>query len=549
MDREQLISFYRKHPVTAAEDLLHQELAPFQKIMLSLAWFNKFCFWIACRGAGKSHMLGIFTVLRGLLFPDRPVILTAGIFRQAKHTFTDEVETIIDGSVACKRSVKKISHWNDQYTAIFKNKSKIIAIPLGKGTREGEGASGFHGSLVIDEFWRIPEETFDAILFPFLGVSRNPIERMRLLQQKKSTSSVDNSLLAASTAYYQFNHLYKRWTEQLKKIKASKNYKVLIPGKAITGGNKAAVNFTWKDLPKGFLDDEVIKDAQDEPESFAMMYNNEFKSDTVGPYKRSLLENLRFIKPYDVLLRGRPGREYVVGVDVASSQDKFAIVVIEIGSDHHRIVYAFNRGKMTVQDMNLKIRQILYRFNTLFLVIDAGGGGIALRDLLAEELITIEKNVITEPIVETDSEIIEGRHILTLKSSDNFWLDHTNSSLLGSLQQGVILLPSAEIQYSKTIENRQKEIIAKNIDTLIDQFCAIRIKSTAGGAARWDTQNPNRLKDLYSATLFAYWKLHEYIRGKKEDERQQKRKRRSDLPRIRTFTSSPYKIHSLVGVN
>ena len=313
MDKKKLISFYRKHPVIATEDLLHQELAPFQKIMLSLAWFNKFCFWIACRGAGKSHMLSIFSVLKGILYPDSPVILTAGVFRQAKHTFTDEVEAIIDGSVICKRAVKKISHWNDQYTVVFKNKSKIIAIPLGKGTKEGEGAAGFHGSLVIDEFWRIPKETFDSILFPFLGVSRNPIERMRLLQQKRSTFAVDNSLLIASTAYYQFNHLYKRWAEHLKKIKASKDCKIFIRDKAIAGGGKAAVNFTWKDLPKGFLDEEVIKDAQDEPESFAMMYNNEFKSDTVGPYKRSLLENLRYIKPYDVLLQGRPGKEYVVG--------------------------------------------------------------------------------------------------------------------------------------------------------------------------------------------------------------------------------------------
>ena len=234
--------------------------------------------------------------------------------------------------------------------------------------------------------------------------------------------------------------------------------------------------------------------------------------------------------------------------DIASQQDKFAIVVIEIGEDHHRIVYAFSRGKMSVQEMALKIRKILYKFNTLFLVMDAGGGGIAVRDLLAEELVTVEKNVVTEPILETDSEVIEGRHILTLKSSDNFWLDHTNSSLLGSLQQGVILLPSAEIQYGKAIEDKQKEFIVKNIDTLIDQFCAIRIKSTVGGAARWDTQNPNRLKDLYSATLFAYWKLHEYIKTKKEEKRQQERKRKNDLPRIRTFRSPIYRLRNLVGV-
>ena len=240
---EKLISYFRYHPVVAAEELCCKELASFQKVALTLAFRNKFCYWLMCRGAGKTFLLALYSCLKSILYPKSTVIVTAGVFRQAKRTF-DEVENhIIDESPILKRLVKKVSHYADQHIVYWNNKSKIIAIPLGKSSSEGEGAAGFHGHLVIDELWRVPEETFDLILFPFLGTSKDPIKRMKLKKagKVKKMTELDNSLLCASTAYYQFNHFYKRWQAHLKKIMEAEDKQIIIPGKAFQGDSRLSL--------------------------------------------------------------------------------------------------------------------------------------------------------------------------------------------------------------------------------------------------------------------------------------------------------------------
>lgn len=537
-----LIDYYKKHPVAASEDLCNKELASFQKIVIDLAFKNKFTYFIACRGAGKTFLLALYSVLKAILYPKSTIILTAGVFRQAKRAF-DEAEThIIDESKFLKKFCSKISHYTDQYTIYWKNKSKIVAIPLGKSSKEGEGAAGFHGHLVIDELWRVPEDTFDLILFPFLGTSKDPIKRMRLkkIYGRRKAEELDNSLLAASTSYYQFNHLYKRWSEHLKKIKASDDYQVLIPERAIQGGNRAALNFRWCDLPDGFLDEQAIKEAQDNPVVFKIMYENDFPSDSDGPYKQSVLDNLRWISPFYPKFKGDADKDYVIGVDPARTSDYFARVVIEIGPPH-KIVYAAATKRLSFQEMANEIRRLLFRFNTVCLVMDKGGGGLAIKDLLADKIFTDENDLIKDPIVEEDSEISEGLHVLKLKQSDNAWLDQVNASILGSFQAARVILPVDEIDYSNVQPTHIPiyETILKNIDTLIHQFVSIRVKSSATGLPKWDTGERVK-KDLYSATLFAYWGLKVHV-GITEQEKERKFwEKKKYLPRAKIYRASPF---------
>jgi len=544
MTEKELIEYYREHPIAACEDLCDKELASFQKISLELAFKNKFCFWIMCRGGGKTFLLALYSILKAILYPKSTVILTAGVFRQAKRAFDEAESHIIDESKFLKSVVSKISHYTDQYTVYFNNKSKIIAIPLGKSSKEGEGAAGFHGHLVIDELWRVPSDTFDLILFPFLGTSKNPIQRMKLKKEygKKKAEELDNSLLCASTSYYQFNHLYKRWQDHLKKIKAADDFEVLIPERAMQGNNRAAVNFRWCDLPDGFLDEEMIEEAKENPIVFRIMYENEFPSDSDGPFKQSILDNLRWVAPYYPKLEGDPDKEYVIGVDPARTSDYFAMVVIEIGSPH-KIVYVSAKQRLSFQNMAMRIRKLTFRFkNVVSVVMDKGGGGLAIKDLLAEKIFTDENDIIKDPIVEKDSEISEGLHILELKQVDNPWMDQVNASILGSFQAGRLLLPVDEIDYSGINPNQIPlyEAVLKNIEKLIHQFVSIRIKSTAGGAPRWDTSNEKAKKDIYSAALFAYWGLRSYM-GEVEREKQRDfTKRKKYLPRVKIYRTFPF---------
>ena len=50
-----MIQYYRQHPVMAAYDLLHVDLAPIQRTVLNDMWFKNFVITVMGRGGGKSN--------------------------------------------------------------------------------------------------------------------------------------------------------------------------------------------------------------------------------------------------------------------------------------------------------------------------------------------------------------------------------------------------------------------------------------------------------------------------------------------------------------
>ena len=57
-----LITFYRKYPEIAAEDLLNIKLSDIQKVVLRAMWTKNYVMSIMCRGAGKTFINGCLLV-------------------------------------------------------------------------------------------------------------------------------------------------------------------------------------------------------------------------------------------------------------------------------------------------------------------------------------------------------------------------------------------------------------------------------------------------------------------------------------------------------
>ena len=158
-----------------------------------------------------------------------------------------------------------------------------------------------------------------------------------------------------------------------------------------------------------FYDGAVYNLEVEEDNSYSLIngvVHNCFSSDTNGFFKRSLVESCVTQNPimlnghaiqFRAMIRGNPNGQYVFGVDPASEQDKFSIIILELHEDHQRIVYCWTTDKtehrkriesgITVEQdfygfCSRKIRDLMKIFPCVHIALDSGGGGIAIREAL-----------------------------------------------------------------------------------------------------------------------------------------------------------------------
>lgn len=116
------------------KEILNIELLPFQLAILDRLWNKRLPMLIASRGAGKSFIIGVYSLLRLLLSPGIKVVLVGSSFRQSKQIH-DYIVSIWDRApilrdIAGKNSGPKKSV--DRYE-FFIGTSVATALPIGDG--------------------------------------------------------------------------------------------------------------------------------------------------------------------------------------------------------------------------------------------------------------------------------------------------------------------------------------------------------------------------------------------------------------------------------
>ena len=172
-------------------------------------------------------------------------------------------------------------------------------------------------------------------------------------------AAIGNQIILSGTAFYDFNHFAEYW-KKWKQIIQSKGRPERLS--EIFGGEEIPNGFDWKQysiiripfelLPPGFMDDAQVARSKATMHSgiYQMEYGACFSTDSNGFFKRSLIESC-VASPenpislpsgkveFQAALRGADNRRYVYGIDPASEVDNFSIVVLEMLSDHRRVVY------------------------------------------------------------------------------------------------------------------------------------------------------------------------------------------------------------------
>ncbi len=279
-------------------------------------------------------------------------------------------------------------------------------------------------------------------------------------------------------------------------------------------------------LPEGFLKEDYIAGIRASMHTalYHMEYGCIFKKDSMGFYRRSLIENATTNKPlmlpggeeveFTPLLRGMSGHDYIMGIDPAAEHDNFAIIILEVHPTHRRIVYCwatnkkdFNKRRQAgqVQENEYysfcgrKIKQLIKDFRIVRIEIDAGGGGTAVggclmnQDLLEENDTPIYeiKNVITPNLTDTEP----GLHILHYVKATTEWNSQANHQMKSDLENKRLLFPKFDIMSidiaqatdqiaGLNFDNMEDNTI--NIENLKDEMTNITISETPTGKERFD---------------------------------------------------------------
>ena len=520
---------------------------------------------------GKSFMLSVYPLLRALFMPRRKIIVVGAAFRQSKVLF-EYMDTIWKNAPILRDLCGTNSgpRRDVDRCVMHINQSTITCLPLGDGSKiRGQRAN----DIIADEFASIPRDIFENVVAGFAAVAASPIEKVKSKAKSKKAKQLgididdekkntimekSNQIILSGTAYYDFNHFADYW-KRYRQITNSKGSPALLKE---VFGQEPPPEFDWTEysvirmpvskLPEGFMDEGQVARAKATIHSgiYNMEYGACFTTDSQGFFKRSLLEGCTTSpsKPiilnsgevsFESMLKGSSDKKYVFGVDPASEVDNFSIVVLEVHSDHRRIVHCWTTNRQQHKDKlkskivdeddfysycAKKIRQLMKVFPCAEIALDAQGGGIAVMEALHDKDKIGEGEVPIWPVIEEkekDTDDKPGLHILRLcQFARADWLAEANHGMRKDFEDKVLLFPffdSASIGLSieqDKVAGRKYDTLedcVMEIEELKDELSMIVMTQTATGRERWDTPEikiaagkKSRLrKDRYSSLLMA----------------------------------------------
>lgn len=471
----------------------------------------------------NTFLCATFACLWAMLYPGQRIGLIAPSFRQAKTLFSEVKKIWSTAPILQEATLRKPIMASDRCYLEFRqvgitHPSLIEAIPLGDG---GKIRGARYYVIIADEFAQIPEEVFNAVVVPMGATVANPMENVRRIARQqelieKGLASQDdfqegkaNKIVMVSSAYYQFNHMYSTILEYEEAIRH--------------GEEKYAVHrISYRDMPEGFLSKENIDNARKKLSKieFRMEYEAIWEADSAGVFKASLIEKCKKSSSDTVHIEGHPGSQYVLGVDPARASDAFAICLLELTQEigvPNKLVGAWEFYQNVYPKMAKTIIDLCDAYNVVAVHLDvgAGGGGLALKDLLGEEERFKEKRLLDAEDEETEG-LIGKRILYTFQPSPRTNAEAVYATL-NLMEQGNLTLPlrpqpkNTSAQEMALLEEKEK--LFETVEELLRQVMLIEVTQNKTGTAHFDVPSGGghaaQKKDLYTAYILAAKKAYD----------------------------------------
>jgi len=221
-----------------------------------------------------------------------------------------------------------------------------------------------------------------------------------------------------------------------------------------------------KRLPVEF-DMNIIEDAKNTltEAEFSMEYLSVYPEDIEGFFSAKLIEHCtprppREI-PVELELIGDGKSNYYMGIDVGRAEggSNFAISIIKKQAKYAKLVYVITANGATYQQMVELIRRKFIDFNVCKIMMDAGGGGLTIKDLLREKWEDHIKHVTMRPIVDME-DAIDGIRVLEMVNINDEVHNMLHTNLKSEMEHRRLLLPiDIRRDLNKEIERAGQEMV------------------------------------------------------------------------------------------
>ena len=341
----------------------------------------------------NSFIASIYCFLQCVFEPNSKILIAGPTFRTARGIFNN-IEKITEskGAELLMQAFGVKSKRNDLFEWDI-NGGSIKAIPL-----NGEKIRGFRANiLVLDEFLLLPEEIVKNILMPFLIAPQDISRRLdireledllikegKMVEGDRKVFENNSKMIALSSASYTFENLYKTYQEWIANIeskdKGESSYFVSQVG--------------YQALPEEMVDKTIIEEAQSGGTShsaFLREYCAQFTDGSDSYFNAKKMESctLKDEHPH-TLIKGNPGKQYVVGIDPNLSDspnaDYFAIAVMELDENNVGILVHTYAGLGSLNNHVKYFNYIMTYFNVVLIIVDNAGADIFLDTCNQSEL-------------------------------------------------------------------------------------------------------------------------------------------------------------------
>jgi hypothetical protein len=357
---------------------------------------------------------------------------------------------------------------NVRWEVMFKNRSRIVALPASAEKLHGERAN----VIVFEEFFAYPEELHNRTVKPMLAVQSN--------------RSVANKALYVTSADFQFRWAYQRRAAIAAQARAK-------------DPRYAFMSYKITDMPSpergGFYSLDQLEDDRMNmpPEIYKQQYYNVWLTDAGTFYVLSVLMN-KDLRRTEAVLKGDATKQYVMGIDVArslrSAGDDSAIAIWEVGeSDSLVNIQAYNN--ITIETLGNEVMRFMDMFPTTNrIVLDYGGGGVHLRDEL------YKKGIVE---IEEFNPAVPGRRILQRFPNTPEEITHAHYQFRGGFETRKLSVPDVPDDGDEA-----KELVCKAVDDTLKQMANIEATPLASGFFKFDVPNGQK-KDLAYAAMYGHW--------------------------------------------
>lgn len=195
-------AYYRANPQRFCEEFLNIKLKLFQKIIIWLMMRYDAFYWIACRGIGKTYIVGLFSVCRCILYPGTKIVAASYTFKQGKEIILKITDDFMQKSPLLRNEILKTSTGQNDCFVYFKNGSWIRVVVAGESSR---GARS--NILIIDESRLVPQKIVDTILRPMNAAPRQP---GYLSKPEYADLKEMNKEFYLSSAFYSASEMYEK---------------------------------------------------------------------------------------------------------------------------------------------------------------------------------------------------------------------------------------------------------------------------------------------------------------------------------------------------